>query len=84
MRVVPAIAALAAGLLIAGPVSALTCAEQAKEKKLAGAAQSSFLKKCEADSAAACMQQSAEKKLAGAAKKSFETKCVTEAVGKKS
>ena len=31
-----------------------TCAARAVEKKLAGAAQASFMKKCEEDAAAAC------------------------------
>ncbi|HZV20409.1 MAG TPA: hypothetical protein VE986_02565 [Hyphomicrobiales bacterium] len=59
-----------------------TCQEQATAKKLAGAALSSFMTKCEKDAAAACQKTSAEKKLAGAAKTSFETKCVKDAVGK--
>ncbi len=58
------------------------CDAAAAEKKLAGAAKTSFLKKCEADKAAAapaapaaCEAQAAEKKLAGAAKASFLNKC---------
>ena len=42
------------------------CTEAAKEKKLAGAAQKSFVKKCEADAKAKCEAAAAEKKLAGA------------------
>lgn len=60
-------------------VFAATCDEQALEKKLAGAAKSSFLKKCTADNPAAatpCETQAAEKKLAGAAKSSFLKKCM--------
>jgi hypothetical protein len=59
-----------------------SCDAKAAEKKLAGAAKSSFLKKCEADAAAAspqatssCEAKAAEKKLAGAAKNSFMKKC---------
>src|SRR6185436_6004005 len=52
------------------------CATTAAEKKLGGAAKTSFLKKCEKDS---CDAQAAEKKLAGAAKTSFTKKCVTDA-----
>jgi hypothetical protein len=70
--------ALAAGAAFAeGP----TCQAQSAEKKLAGAAKNSFLKKCEKDAAAACDASAAEKKLAGAAKNSFTKKCVKDAVG---
>ena len=64
------------------------CEKQAAEKKLAGAAKNSFVKKCSADGAAApaktpaaeaCENQAAEKKLAGAAKNSFVKKCSAEA-----
>lgn len=67
--------------LIALPVLAEnTCDTQAAEKKLAGAAKTSFLKKCNADAAkASCDAQAADKKLAGAAKTSFTTKCVRDA-----
>ena len=62
------------------------CDAKAVEKKLAGAAKTSFVKKCEADagggSAAACDAQAAEKKLAGAAKTSFTKKCVADAAAK--
>ena len=60
---------------------------------LAGAAKTSFLKKCERDAAAtapaadaakeACEKTAAEKKLAGAAKNSFVTKCVKDAAAAK-
>ena len=59
------------------------CEAQAAEKKLAGAAKSSFIKKCDKDAAAAankaCTDQATEKKLAGAAKSSFVKKCVKDA-----
>lgn len=58
-----------------------TCTASAAEKKLAGAAKNSFLKKCEKEAAAACEITSKEKKLAGAAKSSFGKKCVKDAVG---
>ena len=58
-----------------------TCNASAAEKKLAGAAKTSHLKKCEQDAKAACEAASAEKKLSGAAKNSFEKKCVKDAVG---
>ena len=64
------------------------CKTQAVDKKLAGAALTSFMTKCEADMAAAavpapaaksCKIQSADKKLAGAAQTSFMKKCETDA-----
>jgi hypothetical protein len=58
-----------------------TCKAQATEKKLAGAAMNSFMKKCESDAAKTCSTASAEKKLSGAAKTSFTKKCVSDAVG---
>lgn len=58
-----------------------TCAVTAGEKKLAGAAKNSFMKKCETDAKTTCDAQAAEKKLAGAAKNSFTKKCVADAVG---
>lgn len=58
-----------------------SCTAAATDKKLAGAAKSSFMKKCESDAAAKCDAAAAEKKLAGAAKNSFTKKCVADAVG---
>jgi len=58
-----------------------SCKVTSAEKKLAGAAQTSFMKKCETDATAACDKQAADKKLAGAAKTSFTKKCVSDAVG---
>jgi hypothetical protein len=62
-----------------------TCDAQAAEKKLAGAAKTSFLKKCNTDASVAaqtaCDAQAAEKKLAGAAKASFTKKCVKDVGG---
>ncbi len=58
-----------------------SCVAQATDKKLAGAAKTSFMKKCSSDAAASCGQQAADKKLAGAAKTSFTKKCVTDATG---
>lgn len=65
------------------------CEAKAGEKKLAGAAKNSFMKKCEreagggggggGDAQAACDAKAAEKKLAGAAKNSFVKKCVKDA-----
>lgn len=58
-----------------------SCQTRALEKKLAGAAKTSFLKKCEKDAAAACDLAATQKKLAGAARTSFTGKCVRDAVG---
>ncbi len=58
-----------------------SCKAQATEKKLAGAALNSFMKKCETDAQKACDTTAADRKLAGAAKASFTKKCVTDAVG---
>lgn len=64
------------------------CEAQAAEKKLAGAAKNSFVKKCTEDAKAAtptaagadaCEKAAAEKKLAGAAKNSFMKKCAEDA-----
>jgi hypothetical protein len=75
-------AALSSGLAATSAFAGSACEAQAAEKKLAGAAKTSFLKKCEADAAAAtaaggdaCEAKAAEKKLAGAAKNSFVKKC---------
>jgi len=58
-----------------------TCASRAADKKLAGAALTSFSKKCAKDAQASCDQQAADKKLNGAAKTSFTKKCVKDTVG---
>jgi len=58
------------------------CDAKAAEKKLAGAAKTSFLKKCEKDAgggaSAACEKSAADKKLAGAAKTSHIKKCMAD------
>jgi hypothetical protein len=59
----------------------LSCTATSTGKKLAGAAQTSFMKKCQADAAKACDAAAADKKLAGAAKSSFTKKCVSDRVG---
>jgi hypothetical protein len=66
---------------VAAQAAGPTCAAKAAEKKLAGAAKTSFLTKCEKDARAVCDTAAAEKKLAGAAKNSFVKKCVGDAVG---
>ena len=90
MTVKTLIAAVAALFMAVGAAHAGTaeCEKQAADKKLAGAAKNSFVKKCSADAAPAkspaaeaCDKTAAEKKLAGAAKNSFVKKCVKDAEG---
>ncbi len=79
--------------LLAGSAYAANaaCEAQATEKKLAGAARTSFMKKCERDAGGgaamvspACAKSAADKKLAGAAKTSHVKKCMAdEAAAKK-
>jgi outer membrane murein-binding lipoprotein Lpp len=77
-----ALAVILSSLVLSGAVAAdQTCKAQADAKKLAGAALTSFMKKCESDSQAACDKKAADKKLSGAAKDSFTKKCVTDATG---
>ncbi|MFG1183245.1 hypothetical protein [Xanthobacter aminoxidans] len=75
--------AIAFALLSLSPAaaSADTCVANADAKKLAGAARTSFLTKCQKDATTACNTQAADKKLHGAAQTSFTTKCVKDAVG---
>lgn len=61
--------------------AAPTCNAVAQDKKLAGAAKTSFLKKCEREATEKCEAAATERKLAGAAKNSNVKKCVREAVG---
>lgn len=81
---------LAADTKPAAPAS--DCAAKAAEKKLAGAAKNSFMKKCEKDAGAAapasapnadCVARATEKKLAGAARNSFMKKCEKDAAAAK-
>jgi hypothetical protein len=58
-----------------------SCTTEATTKKLAGAAKTSFMKKCQTDSATACDAAAADKKLSGAAKTSFTKKCVSDSIG---
>jgi hypothetical protein len=60
---------------------AMTCKEDTAAKKLAGAAATSHMKKCEADAKTKCEAESTGMKLAGAAKTSHMKKCMTDAVG---
>jgi hypothetical protein len=86
MKHLIAIASCAAFLATAGythqaAAQGATCKAQVAEKKLAGAAQKSFMKKCETDAKTACNKSAADKKLAGAAKTSHVKKCLGDAVG---
>jgi hypothetical protein len=58
-----------------------SCTARSAEKKLAGAAKTSFMKKCTEDAQKHCETAAAEKKLSGAAKTSFVKKCEKDAVG---
>ena len=73
----------ALGLVLASAVAQAepTCHAAAAEKKLHGAAKTSFINKCTKDAGKSCDSAAAEKKLAGAAKNSFTKKCVKDAVG---
>ena len=61
-----------------------SCEAKAAEKKLAGAAHNSFVKKCVKDAGAApaaspaCEKSASDKKLAGAAKTSHIKKCMAD------
>jgi hypothetical protein len=75
--------ALTVGVAHADPKA--DCAAKAAEKKLAGAAKTSFEKKCMADAGGApmaaspkCEKSAADKKLAGAAKTSHIKKCMAD------
>jgi hypothetical protein len=69
--------------LLAGPTLAAENSgdARAKDKKLAGAALTSFVTKCEKDAKASCDATAKAKNLHGAAETSFTTKCVKDAVG---
>jgi hypothetical protein len=66
---------------LAGPALADTCSAQATAKKLHGAAETSFMKKCTADVTAKCGADAKAKKLHGAAETSFTAKCVHDGTG---
>ena len=72
------LAAIVATFAIGSAVAQESCESKAvgkDGKALAGAAKTSFMKKCMADSCAAKAVSSDGKPLAGAAKNSFMTKC---------
>ena len=77
------VAAIVALLAANSSLAASDCANKAVEKKLSGAAKTSFITKCEADTKAtpsACEDRASEKKLAGAARTSFVKKCEKDAI----
>jgi hypothetical protein len=62
------------------------CEKSADDKKLAGAARTSHIKKCEKEAgggaSAACEKSADDKKLAGAARTSHVKKCMADSGGK--
>jgi hypothetical protein len=58
-----------------------TCKAQSAAKNLHGAAETSFMKKCEKDAQAKCDADAKAKNLHGAAATSFTKKCVKDATG---
>ncbi len=61
---------------LSGAAYADTCKAQAAAKSLHGAAETSFVKKCETDSKSKCQTDAKAKNLHGAAETSFLTKCM--------
>jgi hypothetical protein len=72
---------LAAALLVLAAPAYATCKSDAADKKLAGAALTSFMRKCQTDAKAACEKSAADMKLAGAAKTSHVNKCMRDTTG---
>lgn len=58
-----------------------SCITKVAEKKLAGAAKTSFLKKCENEARVICENDDISKRLGGAARAAHVKKCVKDAVG---
>lgn len=71
----------AASTFAGGALAAGSCKGQADAKNLHGAAQTSFLAKCEKDARSKCSSDAKAKGLHGAAETSFTTKCVKDATG---
>lgn len=72
---------LAAALSLIASSAFASCKSESADKKLAGAALTSHMKKCEGDAKTKCEADSVAKKLSGAAKSSHMKKCVDDAVG---
>jgi hypothetical protein len=83
IRIITAVVATVAlaSLAAVGPSFAQSCKEKAAKQKLAGAALTSFMGKCEREAQEACDTKAGAQKLAGAAKSSFTKKCVTDSIG---
>src|SRR5262249_56620198 len=64
-RTMKALVLTTALLMACGSAYADSCKVEAGNKKLAGAAMTSFMKKCETDAKTACAKSAADKKLAG-------------------
>jgi hypothetical protein len=73
--------AVAMTCLLAGSAAADTCKAQSEVKKLHGAAETSFLTKCEKDAKAKCEADAKAKNLHGAAETSFTKKCIKDTTG---
>ena len=58
-----------------------SCMAKVAEKKLAGVAKTSFLKKCENEARAICENDDVSKRLGGAARAAHIKKCVRDSVG---
>lgn len=91
LKTLTPILAMCAALALTAPMPAAaadkaTCEKSADDKKLAGAARSSHVKKCMGDGGASgCEAKAVDKNgkaLAGAAKTSFMKKCEADAGGK--
>ena len=74
-------ALLATMAFATGALADETCKVQATTKNLHGAAETSFMTKCEKTAATRCNAEAKTKNLHGAAQKSFTTKCVKDATG---
>src|SRR5262249_61182750 len=75
-RTMKALVLTTALLMTCGSAYADSCKVEAGNKKLAGAAMTSFMKRCETDAKTACAKSAAEKKQPGSRKKRLTTECV--------
>ena len=75
------IALLATMAFATGALADDTCKVQATTKNLHGAAETSFMTKCEKTAKAKCDADAKAKNLHGAAQTSFTSKCVKDASG---
>ena len=82
MKLVLVLAALSlAAIPTTGHTQDTSCTVTAQQKKLAGAALNSFMRKCREDTTERCEAQATDKKLSGAAKTSFTQKCMRDGLG---